>query len=79
MLSVCRKYKAQYFYMAPKFPYNLPFDEQVTIVVCNNGAINKTNSQSYRIQTFLDRAKMTPELRLEDSSGESKDDDRAVP
>jgi hypothetical protein len=26
---VCRQHKAQYFYMAPKFPYSLPFDEQV--------------------------------------------------
>ena len=26
---VCRQHSAQYFYMAPKFPYSLPFDEQV--------------------------------------------------
>jgi chromosome segregation ATPase len=29
LLKVCRQHKAQYFYMAPKFPYSLPFDEQV--------------------------------------------------
>jgi hypothetical protein len=29
LLKVCREYQAQYFYMAPKFPYSLPFDDQV--------------------------------------------------
>jgi hypothetical protein len=29
LLAVCREYQAQYFYMAPKFPYRLPFDDQV--------------------------------------------------
>ena len=29
LLEVCRKHQAQYFYMAPKFPYSLPFSEQV--------------------------------------------------
>ena len=29
LLEVCREHQAQYFYMAPKFPYNLPFDNQV--------------------------------------------------
>ena len=28
-LQVCREHQAQYFYMAPKFPYSLPFDNQV--------------------------------------------------
>ena len=26
LLSVCEGQKAQYFYMAPKFPYSLPFN-----------------------------------------------------
>jgi hypothetical protein len=30
LLQVCRQYQAQYFYMAPKFPRSLPFDDQVT-------------------------------------------------
>ena len=29
LLDVCRQHRAQYFYMAPKFPYSLPFDDQV--------------------------------------------------
>ncbi len=29
LLDVCKKHSAQYFYMAPKFPYDLPFNEQV--------------------------------------------------
>ena len=29
LLEVCREHQAQYFYMAPKFPYSLPFDNQV--------------------------------------------------
>ena len=29
LLEVCRKHQAQYFYMAPKFPNNLPFNKQV--------------------------------------------------
>ena len=32
LLGVCKKYQAQYFYMAPKFPYSLPFDDQVQFV-----------------------------------------------
>ena len=31
LLDVCKDHSAQYFYMAPKFPYNLPFDDQVGI------------------------------------------------
>lgn len=57
LLNVCRKYKAQYFYMAPKFPYSLPFDDQVTIVVCNNGAVSKASHRSYRMKTFVESAK----------------------
>lgn len=57
LLNVCRKYKAQYFYMAPKFPYSLPFDDQVTIVVCNNGAVSKPSHRSYRMKTFIEMAK----------------------
>ena len=29
LLEVSRKHQAQYFYMAPKFPYSLPFNDQV--------------------------------------------------
>ena len=29
LLEVCKKHAAQYFYMAPKFPNNLPFNRQV--------------------------------------------------
>ena len=29
LLKVCKEHQAQYFYMAPKFPYSLPFNEQV--------------------------------------------------
>ena len=29
LLDVCSKHQAQYFYMAPKFPYSLPFNDQV--------------------------------------------------
>ena len=31
LLDVCKKHSAQYFYMAPKFPYGLPFNDQVNI------------------------------------------------
>ena len=27
--QVCEQHEAQYFYMAPKFPYSLPFNDQV--------------------------------------------------
>jgi len=57
LLNVCRKYKAQYFYMAPKFPYSLPFNDQVNIVVCNNGAVNKDSHRSFRMKTFVEMAK----------------------
>ena len=30
LLSVCEEHKAQYFYMAPKFPYSLPFNKHVS-------------------------------------------------
>jgi len=56
LLKVCRKYKAQYFYMAPKFPYSLPFDDQVNIVVCNNGFVSKASHRSYRMKTFVNSA-----------------------
>ena len=29
LLEVCKQHQAQYFYMAPKFPHNLPFNRQV--------------------------------------------------
>ena len=30
LLGVCEEHKAQYFYMAPKFPYSLPFNKHVS-------------------------------------------------
>ncbi len=33
LLEVCKEHQAQYFYMAPKFPYNLPFNNQVQVLV----------------------------------------------
>ena len=33
LLDVCKDHQAQYFYMAPKFPQNLPFNRQVTFIV----------------------------------------------
>ena len=32
LLKVCKEHQAQYFYMAPKFPYSLPFNEQVSLI-----------------------------------------------
>ena len=36
LLKVCKEHQAQYFYMAPKFPYSLPFNEQVRFVTYQN-------------------------------------------
>ena len=33
LLKVCEEHKAQYFYMAPKFPYSLPFNRHVSAYV----------------------------------------------
>ena len=33
LLDVCKEHNAQYFYMAPKFPYSLPFNRQVSLLV----------------------------------------------
>lgn len=40
LLDVCSKHQAQYFYMAPKFPYSLPFNDQVTLLICNSGTVS---------------------------------------
>jgi len=58
LLRVCKQHEAQYFYMAPKFPYSLPFSEQVTMLICNNGNVGKKSShKAYRTSKFLESAK----------------------
>merc|ERR1712083_1294106 len=58
LLKVCKQHKAQYFYMAPKFPYSLPFNEQVTMLICNNGNVGRKSShKDYRTSKFLESAK----------------------
>merc|ERR1719510_2206338 len=58
LLKVCKQHEAQYFYMAPKFPYSLPFNEQVTMLICNNGNVGKKSShKAYRTSKFLESAK----------------------
>ena len=57
LLKVCEEHKAQYFYMAPKFPYSLPFDRQVTMLICNNGNVVKKNDSQYNTQEFVKKAK----------------------
>jgi len=54
LLEVCKVHSAQYFYMAPKFPYNLPFDDQVTILVCNSGAAEKKKDDSFCTKRFVE-------------------------
>jgi len=54
LLDVCKDHSAQYFYMAPKFPYNLPFDDQVTILVCNSGAAEKKKDDSFCTKKFVE-------------------------
>jgi len=57
LLKVCKEHQAQYFYMAPKFPYSLPFNEQVTMLICNNGNVQKTGHKSFRTKHFVDQVK----------------------
>merc|ERR1712096_474285 len=57
LLQVCETHKAQYFYMAPKFPYSLPFNEQVTMLICNNGGVMKKGSKDFRTKSFVEKAK----------------------
>ena len=73
LLNVCSEHKAQYFYMAPKFPYSLPFNRQVmlswekymiiyyycvkvTMLICNNGLVSKTDDSQFNTQKFVKRA-----------------------
>ncbi len=39
LLSTTFHHTAQYFYIAPRFPLNLPFSEDITVTFCYNGAI----------------------------------------
>jgi len=57
LLNVCEEHKAQYFYMAPKFPYSLPFDRQVTMLICNNGNVVKDTDSQFNTQEFVKKAK----------------------
>merc|ERR1712059_199019 len=57
LLKVCREHQAQYFYMAPKFPYSLPFDDQVTMLICNNGNVDKEGHKMFRTKQFVESAK----------------------
>merc|ERR1712059_170214 len=53
LLKVCEQHKAQYFYMAPKFPYSLPFNQQVSMLICNNGNVGKSNHKKFRTGQFV--------------------------
>jgi len=55
LLKVCQQHKAQYFYMAPKFPYSLPFSHQVCMLICNNGSVGKKNHTKFNTSEFLAR------------------------
>jgi len=56
LLKVCEQHKAQYFYMAPKFPYSLPFSHQVCMLICNNGNVaGKKNHAKFNTADFLKR------------------------
>jgi len=57
LLKMCKEHQAQYFYMAPKFPYSLPFNEQVTMLICNNGYVSKTDQKEFKTKSFLDAVK----------------------
>lgn len=57
LLEVCREHQAQYFYMAPKFPYNLPFDHQVTILICNSGSTKKKTANDFNIESFIEKSR----------------------
>lgn len=57
LLKVCKEHQAQYFYMAPKFPYSLPFNEQVTMLICNNGNVDKEGHKMFRTKQFVESAK----------------------
>ena len=53
LLAVCKEHKAQYFYMAPKFPYSLPFNRQVSMLICNNGNVVKDDDDTFNTNTFV--------------------------
>ena len=53
LLAVCKEHKAQYFYMAPKFPYSLPFNRQVSMLICNNGYVVKDDDDTFNTNTFV--------------------------
>jgi len=57
LLKVCKEHQAQYFYMAPKFPYSLPFNEQVTMLICNNGYVSKSDDKEFKTKRFVDVVK----------------------
>merc|ERR1712179_245177 len=57
LLKVCKQHEAQYFYMAPKFPYSLPFNEQVTMLICNNGYVSKTDHKEFKTKRFVEAVK----------------------
>jgi len=57
LLKVCQEHQAQYFYMAPKFPYSLPFNEQVTMLICNNGYVSKTDHKEFKTKRFVEAVK----------------------
>ncbi len=45
LMETAAKYSAQYFYFAPKFPRSLDFNDDVTVVLCNNGSAQKRKAE----------------------------------
>ena len=41
LLNTATNYSAQYFYLAPKFPRQLEFNEEMQVLCCMSGANKK--------------------------------------
>ncbi len=56
LMETAAKYSAQYFYLAPKFPRQLDFNDDVTVILCQNGAASKRRAE-LDIDAAIDQAK----------------------
>ena len=45
LLDTATNYSAQYFYFAPKFPRNLEFNDNMTVIICFNGRVRNGENE----------------------------------
>ena len=54
LLQTATNFSAQYFYLAPKFPRHLPFNDKMTVVMCVNGSASKRRAR-WDTQAYIRR------------------------